>query len=332
MRHRLFLLALSLATAWTASASCGSASCPIDIHALGRPGVGKFTLDLSLQYIDQDQPRIGTSRAAVGEIHGPHHDEVRTLNRTATATLSYVPSSRVELSVALPYVSRDHFHLGSSHEHGRIVSDHNVVPESWELRGVGDIVLQARTALTPIDPVRHEGLWLITGVKLPTGATTERNHEGEAGELPIQPGSGTTDGIAGLSWEGRLIRESGGLFVGIPYFVGATYQFRTGDIDGYRLGNQLELNAGGAWPLSMQHVDLLMQMNARFRSRDHITGAEAAEAGFTGGTYIYLSPGLRVTVRDLAVYGLVQVPLRQDVRAIQLTSARNYVVGVQTSF
>ena len=64
-------------------ASCGSSSCPLDLNVLNQPLKDHFTLDLSLQYIDQDQPRIGRHDAHVGEIPGEHHDEVRTINRIA---------------------------------------------------------------------------------------------------------------------------------------------------------------------------------------------------------------------------------------------------------
>ncbi|PYQ30039.1 MAG: hypothetical protein DMF56_09950 [Acidobacteria bacterium] len=64
-------------------ASCGSASCPLDTNALNQPRKGEITFELSQQYIDQDQARIGRRDATVGEVHGPHHDEVRTLNRIA---------------------------------------------------------------------------------------------------------------------------------------------------------------------------------------------------------------------------------------------------------
>jgi hypothetical protein len=66
-------------TAGSAIASCGLSSCPIDLHALQFGDTGRFSLDLSFQYIDQDQPRIGSRRAHVGEI-ASDHDEIRTIN------------------------------------------------------------------------------------------------------------------------------------------------------------------------------------------------------------------------------------------------------------
>jgi len=90
------------------------------------------------------------------------------------------------------------------------------------------------------------------------------------------------------------------------------------------------VNAGGAYPL--RSIELLLQVNARIRSRDDIE-EEPEEEPFTGGSFVYVSPGLRVPVgARAAIYALVQIPVHQDVNAIQLTSDANYVLGIQTRF
>jgi hypothetical protein len=323
---RIFIAVLLVLAGMPARAGCGSSSCPIDTHALNRPSRGGFTFDFSVQYIDQNQPRIGTRDAEVGELPGAHHDEVRTLNRIATALVSYAPSDRLELSLSVPFISREHHHLASSHGHARgPAAEHNNVPESWDLRGLGDIVLQARA------PVGRTNFHVLCGVKLPTGADDRVNDEGELGELPVQAGSGTADGIVGLSYEGGLLRRSGargpmGNVTLVPYFITATYQFRGGESHGYRLGNELQVNAGGAYLLT-GNLEALLQLNSRFRARDSGHDAEV-----TGGRYVYATPGLRWSRGRGALYALVQLPVYQDVNAIQLTSKTNYIVGVQTRF
>src|SRR6185436_16842273 len=107
-----------------------------------------------------------TESAIVGELHDPHHDEVRTTNRSTNFVLNWAPTARLQLSGAIPWIDRTHRHLASSHHHaapGRVESQHNVIPESWQLRGFGDTTLQARYR------VGSAGLWLTGGVKLPTG-------------------------------------------------------------------------------------------------------------------------------------------------------------------
>ena len=180
--------------------------------------------------------------------------------------------------------------------------------------------------------MRHSGLWLIGGVSLPTGSHDVSNEDGEVGELPIQPGSGTTDGIGGLAWQGGVVRRSGaqgemGDFAVVPYFFSAIYRYRTGSGD--RLGNELQLSAGSAYPLT-NRIEALLQLNARVRARDRMEDPEEAE--LSGGRSLYASPGVRVSYRGAAFYAIAQLPLYQRVNAIQLTSNANYILGVQTRF
>jgi hypothetical protein len=115
----------------------------------------------------------------------------------------------------------------------------------------------------------------------------------------------------------------------VSYFATATYQARTGGIDGYRAGNELQVNAGTGYPLTNDVVALL-QVNGRFREKDH--GPDPAETDFTGGTHVYVSPGLRVDVAQAGVYAIVQFPVYQKVNELQLTSRVNMIVGVQHRF
>jgi len=321
---RLLALAFLMSTATRLGASCGSSSCPLDLNSLNLPETRRFSLDLSLQYIDQDQPRIGTRGAHVGETPSAHHDEVRTVNRISTLALTYAASERLHLTASLPFVSRDHLHLEAG--------DEIATSESWRIRGTGDLSLAARAEILPGSRTTHSGLWLIGGVKLPTGAHDVTNGEGELAELPIQPGSGSVDGLAGIAYNGGVVRRAGahggmGDFAVVPYFLSATYQFR-GSADDYRLGNELQLNAGSAYPVA-RHLEALLQLNARIRERDH---GDPEETGMTGGTFAYASPGLRWSFRGAALYAIVQLPLYQKVNALQLTSNSNYVIGVQTRF
>src|SRR3954453_407173 len=138
MRHAVAAVALLLLLSLSpevARANCGSSSCPLDIHAL-QFGEGKFSLELSFQYIDQDQPRIGSRRAQIGAIPSDH-DEIRTINRLATLQLNYSLSERFQMAVTLPYVSRPHEHFDD--EDARI--------ERWNFADVGDAAVQARLRL-----------------------------------------------------------------------------------------------------------------------------------------------------------------------------------------
>ena len=300
------------------AASCGSTSCPIDLNALNRPAAGRFTLDLSFQSIDQDQPRISTRKARVGELESPEHDEVRTLNRATTLLLRYAVSSTLEVSASMPYVSRKHDNF-----------EHEGSLEHWDLSGIGDVQLQARQKVA-------EGLWAIGGVKLPAGAHDKRNDEGEVAEVPIQPGSGSTDWIAGLSYEHGFTRAAGvsgplGNVALIPFFATITFRRNGSGADSYRFGNEWQLHAGTAYPV-YRSLEVLGQINLRVRGRDRNPELDGALDPFTGSSAVFVSPGLRFSFDRAAVYGLVQVPVVQRVNGLQLTSDRNWIGGIQVRF
>ena len=64
-------------------ASCGQAFCPIETSTLTENplGGGQLYLNLVYEFIDQDQPFIGTTKARVGQLPRDH-DEQFTHNNT----------------------------------------------------------------------------------------------------------------------------------------------------------------------------------------------------------------------------------------------------------
>jgi hypothetical protein len=317
-------LLLLLLTPEVARASCGSSSCPIDLHAL-QFGEGKFSLDLSFQFIDQDQPRIGSRRAQIGAIPSDH-DEIRTINRLAALQLNYSLSERFQMAVTLPYVSRSHAHFDE--ENARI--------ERWNFADLGDAAVQARFRLFASDAPEHPSLWLNGGVKLPTGTRHESGSTGEDAEVTIAPGTGSTDALLGVTYQSGLLRNTAlqgelGHTTLIPYFIALNARVNGRGTHDYRRGHEVQLNAGTEYPLT-NAIHLLGQINSRVLGKDDV-GQTDENRDLTGGEYVYLSPGLRVLLAGkTSVYAFVQVPIYQHVNGLQLTSKANYVAGIRKSF
>src|SRR5258708_18891865 len=124
----LVSLLLSFLCAASALASCGSSSCPLDLHALGLADNSRLVLDLSFQYIDQDHLR---RQRGTFEIE---HDELRTINRITTFQLSGRVTDRLQLSLTTPYVSRTHEHV--EHASGDF--------DEWRFGTLGGAAVQAR--------------------------------------------------------------------------------------------------------------------------------------------------------------------------------------------
>ena len=99
--------------------------------------------------------------------------------------------------------------------------------------------------------------------------------------------------------------------------------------DGYKPGNGYNLNLGVRY-MGMTSAFPQLQVNARHV--EHDTGDNADQIS-TGGTLIYLSPGLVVPVTRLtSIYGFVQLPLYQDVRGVQLAPRYSASIGARFSF
>jgi hypothetical protein len=295
-----------------ASASCGSSSCPLDLHALGLADNARLTLDLSFQFINQDRLRRQSGEFEI------EHDELRTVNRLTTLLLMARVAPRLQLGFSAPFVSRTHEHVD------RASGD----PEQWHFGALGDVALQARYHAAP-------SLWLTAGVKLPTGARHETNGEEEA-EVTIQPGTGSTDVLVGATWQGGVLHDTAvggpmGSTTLIPLFASATYRLNGRGMHEYRRGNELQVSAGSEYPIA-QSLHAIGQVNLRHSAKDDV-GLTEENPALTGGTYVYLSPGLRLlTGAGTSLYGYVQIPVLQRVNGVQLVSRANYLVGVQRRF
>ena len=311
-------------------ASCGSATCPMDPQSLNLPLPRQFTLDISFQYIDQDQVRIGRRRGEVGEIPSTHA-EVETVNRAVSLLANYAPSDRLVLSVVIPFVSRFHEHIEDEHAASAAsVRDarHESV-ETWHFDDLGDAAVLARYRL-------GTKFWATGGVELPTGARRPANDEGEVAEPTLAPGSGSTDLFGGLVYQTQLgvpSLSSGPLGSAsvMPFFVGATYRRNGRGTEDYRQGDELLVNAGVIYPL-VAKVQVIAQVNADFRGKDDV-GDTDEDRDHTGRSEVYVSPGLRVGLPGgIAAYWLVQIPVYQRVNGIQLTAGYNLVGGIQARF
>jgi hypothetical protein len=300
-----------------ASASCGASFCVVNTDwitqgAWTEPGL---RFDLRYEYVDQDQPRSGTDRVSVGQIPG-HHDEVETRNRNTIAALDWNLSPAWSLSAILPYVNRDHFHIHN--HHGEKLEDR------WSLRGIGDAkVISRYQAFASADPAAPRSGGFTFGVKVPTGEHDQANGQGAVAERSLQPGSGTTDLIAG-AWA-----HGGAPLEGWTWFALAQGQWATAERDGYKPGEQVQLDGGVRWALGASAA-LLLQANYLYKGRDSGVEAEPADSGQQS---FFVSPGVSWNLsRDAQLYAFVQVPLWQKVNGVQLTADWSALAGVSWRF
>jgi hypothetical protein len=304
-----------LLSCWCASAqaNCGSAFCAIntDWNAQGAWTQPGGRLDLRYEFIDQDQPRTGTRDVGVGEIP-QHHDEIRTINRNWIAEFDYTFNQHWGIGVVLPVVSRSHSHI----------HNHMGTPllEEWSFSEVGDARVVGRYVL---GGDHHAGRFgLQAGLKLPTGKYDVANDNGDVAERSLQPGTGTTDAIVGAFYSGPLGSK-------VAWFGSAYWNHALNEREDYKPGDRFGVDVGMSVPVAAK-TSALLQLNGLWKG--HESGANG-EPDVTGGTFVFLSPGLNVSLaQKTQLYGFVQFPLYQNVRGVQLVADWALAVGLSQRF
>jgi len=300
------------------AASCGAAFCMVNTNwniqgFAPEPGL---RLDLRFEYIDQDQPRAGNDKVAVGQIRR-HHDEVRTINRNYLATLDYTFNADWGVAVTVPYVDRTHEHI---HNHGGAQ-----LQEHWDFGKLGDVSVLGRRqwmAENPNGPtISFYGVNF--GIKAPTGDFEVRNGAGELAERTLQPGTGTSDLLVGGFFSQVLPAHAS------SWFAQTLVRTPLDSRDDYKPGRRVSLDLGYRYEAT-ERLGLMLQLNALHRSRDK--GAQA-EPEDTGGKFVFVSPGVSYAVtKGLQAYAFFHKPLYQHVNGVQLTADWSAVAGITLKF
>jgi hypothetical protein len=304
----LLVSQLALLFAAPAAASCGATFCTLngDWRALGVWNEPGLQADVRYDFIDQDRPRAGSKRVAVGQI--PRlEDEVRTLNHNVLLDLAYNFSDGWGLSLQLPWVSRKHEHILNTQDGAEM--------EHWDISDLGDARITLRMPL-----VKDSGFGLSLGLKLPTGRTTATNSAGELAERTLQPGSGSTDTVLGLTYHSRPSHDA------ISWFGQTSWQHAVTTRDAYQPGDRYSLDVGGRYAFN-QDWSGIVQANFQLRARDSGANAEPEDSG---GRVLYISPG--IAGPNTQIYAFVQLPVYTYVDGVQLTVGKSLSVGIGHRF
>ncbi len=326
MKKIFFALGLIGLSIPSAQASCSSAFCSINTSAEARGELDALQkhLDIRYEFIDQNQQRHGRN-AVSRKLNSDGEMEERTLNRNLIATLDYPVTARLGWGLQLPLISRSHSHdLFVAHAprpHAQPL--HGAVePEAWGFTEIGDVRVTGRYLLSETRP-GAANVGVKIGLKLPTGNFDVVNEEGEEAERSLQPGTGTTDLLLGGFYTHPFgnSRTSG--------FVELLWQTPMAEREHYKPGQRLNVDLGLHHRLNDQ-FRVALQINSQWRGRDRGHDANPAD---TGGTFIYLSPGLGYSLhKDLEVYGFLQQPLYQRVNGVQLTADWSAATGITYRF
>jgi hypothetical protein len=322
----LAMLAILPSSAVFACASCG---CTLnsDWGSQGLASTAGWSLDLRYDTLNQNQLRTGTGTISSADAAGTTNTatgdlaevESYTNNRYLTATLDYNQGEAWGVSVTLPYINRSHSTLGIGSD-GTNPGDGAYDSSA---SGLGDVRVVGR--YYGLSAGKNFGLQF--GLKFATGQTSQVGNDVVTAVDPgLQLGTGTTDAIIGAYYFDNLNQNW-------DYFVQGQFQsaLKSSTMNGlsYRPGDNVNLS-GGLRYHGFESLTPMVQINAR---KVHTDSGDAADTYATGGTLVYLTPGLVMPISPtVSVYSNLQLPIYQDVKGIQLAPKTIFSVGARMSF
>jgi len=230
--------------------------------------------------------------------------------------LGYGVTHKLALFGVLPYVDKK---LDFTEAGGRI---------SRSASGLGDVSVFARYTLVQHDqPGRTFRIAPFAGVKAPTGDDDIRDI---FGRLPpsVQPGSGAWDVFGGIvaTYQTLALQTDGQ----VSYRV-------NNKANGFDPGDELRLDGslqyrlwprqlGGGVPSFLYGV---FETNLVHRGRNEVNGDDDANSG---GTTVFLSPGLQYVSKRWIVEGVVQFPVVQNLHGSALENDYVLRAGVRINF
>jgi hypothetical protein len=194
--------------------------------------------------------------------------------------------------------------------------------------GIADARLFARYTLFHDDvPGRTFRIAPFAGLELPTGDHDERDG---FGRLPrtLQLGSGSWDPFVGVvaTWQT------------LDYEIDAqaAYQENTRH-DGFEFGDVARLDGSlqyRVWPRELGtgipgFLYGVLEANLIHQEKDQVGGRDDPNSG---GTTLFLSPGLQYVTRRWVLEGIVQVPVVQDLNGSALEDDFTVLAGFRVNF
>ena len=311
---------------------------------------GQFAFSAFTDYLRLKQLSDPILLANIGkDVHGLQTVESRAL------AFAYGVTNDLTVSVRLPWVRRTGILEGVQED----PADPATVRDRGTTSGFGDVTVLGQYRFLN-NQVSGTQAALLFGVKAPTGATNLVDPFGETFEAEFQPGSGSWDGLFGAAFSQRLTpalsfhanvlaiatgtgtqeTNLGNRFLyngalayrlfgetaGEPHSHSPQDAFAHAGHDHPRMATKAPMVAA---PHGHIALDALLEINGEWHDKQRTLGVADPNSG---GTTIFISPGLRLTIENWSSYVLVGIPVVNDYNGIQATPTWRELAGVSAVF
>jgi hypothetical protein len=260
--------------------------------------------------------------ADIEDIHSV--DEIRN----TSLSVAYGLTNDLTISARLPYIERKNireaenagFNVGEAHTHG-------------DSAGFGDLLVMSNYRFLSANGLDAS---ILFGVKAPTGETHDKDDHGERFEAEFQPGTGSWDYLLGAA-----VSQTNG---DVGYHANILYNKTSEGSQHTEVGDALSYNAAVTYRLSShdhashdhQHPDtstevkwdISLEANGETRRKNKVFGESEDNSG---GTTVYLSPGIKVSAGDFGGFISVGIPVIENTKGIQTDVDARVVAGLSFS-
>ena len=207
----------------------------------------------------------------------------------------------------------------------RMVADgQRVHRSSW---GFGDLKLFGRYTLYQQDAKRRTiRVGAFAGVKVPTGKDDQEDRFGRL-PIPLQSGSGAWGGLAGVvaTWQVSDFEVDAQL--GYEASNEAN-DFEAGDVLRADVSLQYRLLPGTIRSSTRGFLYGVLEVSALDQSRNRVAGAPDSDSG---GTTVYLTPGVQYVTPKFILETAVQVPVYQNLNGRALETDYVFSAGFRVN-
>lgn len=253
---------------------------------------------------------------------------VHSVDRVINTSLAvgYGITDDLTVSMRLPYVERKNI------REGEIEDDEAEAHAHGDSSGLGDLVLFGQYRVLKLD---NTDVALHLGVKAPTGETNDKDDDGHRFETEFQPGTGSWDYLIG----GAIshVHDQFGYHANVLYNKTneGSQSTEIGDILSYNLALTYQLNGEDHSGHNHVHTDsteikwdAMIELNGETRRKNKIDGHSEEHSG---GTALFVSPGLRVSAGKFGGFISVALPVVENMHGKQTDIDARIVGGFSLS-